>query len=130
MASTLARICVIGSSNIDLTFRTTHLPSPGETLAARTFHLGVGGKGANQAVMAARLGASVSVITKVGRDVFGDQTRQNYEREGIDTRHICIDDSRPSGLAAIMVGDDARNCILVALGANSGLSPHDVQEAR
>ena len=95
------RVCVVGSSNIDLTFRTPRLPRPGETLAAHGFQLGFGGKGANQAVMAARLGARVAVVTKVGRDAFGPQTVENYRREGIDTTHLLFDDERPSGVASI-----------------------------
>src|SRR5262249_25438135 len=123
------RICVIGSSNIDLTFRTPRLPRPGETLGGQAFHLGYGGKGANQAVMAARLGAQVTIVTKVGRDVFGDGTLRNYREQGIDTAHVLVDDERPSGVAAIVVDDDGRNCIIVVPGANQALSPHDVQQA-
>ena len=123
------RVCVVGSSNIDLTFRTTCLPRPGETLAAHRFQLGFGGKGANQAVMAARLGARVAVVTRVGRDTFGPQTVENYRREGIDTTHLLFDDERPSGVASITVDDEARNCILVMPGANLGLSPDDVRAA-
>jgi ribokinase len=125
----LPRICVVGSSNTDLTFRTPRLPRPGETLAGHGFQLGFGGKGANQAVMAARLGARVAVVSKVGRDAFGAQTLENYRREGIDTTHLLIDEARPSGVAAIVVDDDARNCILVVPGANLGLSPDDVRRA-
>src|SRR5262245_13810596 len=75
----IPRICVVGSSNIDLMFRTPRLPRPGETLTGRDFHFGFGGKGANQAVMAARLGAAVTMITKIGCDVFGEGTLRNYQ---------------------------------------------------
>jgi ribokinase len=123
------RLCVVGSSNIDLTFRTPRLPRPGETLAGHAFRLDFGGKGANQAVMAARLGARVAVVSRVGRDVFGEQTLANYRREGIDTAHVSVDDSRPTGVASIAVDDAARNCILVVPGANLGLSPEHVHQA-
>lgn len=129
MANLPPRICVVGSANIDLTFRTPRLPKPGETLAGQSFHLGYGGKGANQAVMAARLGASVSLIAKVGRDVFGDGMLRNCRDQGIDTRFIHLDEQRPSGVAAIVVDDQAQNSILLVPGANDGLSPSDVQAA-
>jgi ribokinase len=129
MPSELARVCVVGSSNIDLIFRTARLPRPGETLAGHAFRLDFGGKGANQAVMAARLGAPVALVSRVGRDVFGEQIRANYQREGIDTRHLSVDETRPTGVASIAVDDEARNCILVVPGANLGLSPTDVRDA-
>jgi ribokinase len=123
------RVCVVGSSNIDLTFRTERLPRPGETLAGQTFQLGFGGKGANQAVMAARLGAQVSMITRVGDDVFGEQTVHNYRQNGIDARYVLRDVERPTGVASIVVDGDAQNCILIVSGANAGLSPEDVRAA-
>jgi len=124
-----AHLCVVGSSNIDLTFRTSRLPRPGETLAGSDFHLGQGGKGANQAVAAARLGARVSMVTRVGQDIFGEQIVANYRAQGINTTHVVIDRERPSGVASIIVDDEARNCILVVPGANQGLSPQDVRQA-
>jgi ribokinase len=123
------RICVVGSSNIDLTFRTARLPRPGETLAGRAFQLGFGGKGANQAVMAARLGAAVTMIARVGHDVFGEQTVRNYQEHGIDTAHVLRDAGRPTGVASIVVDDAAQNCILIVAGANEALSPADVGAA-
>jgi ribokinase len=123
------RICVVGSSNLDLIFRTPRLPRPGETLAGHDFRLDFGGKGANQAVMAARLGARVAMVSRVGRDVFGEQTLANYRREDIDTAHVSLDDARPTGVASIVVDDAARNCILVVPGANLGLSPEHVRQA-
>jgi ribokinase len=129
MAQDRPRIAVVGSSNIDLTFRTPRLPRPGETLAGRAFHLGFGGKGANQAVTAARLGADVALISRVGRDLFGEQLLANFRAQGIDVTHVGADDERPSGVASIVVDDDARNCILVVPGANLGLSPQDVRAA-
>lgn len=127
--TTAPRLCVVGSANIDLTFRTTRLPRPGETLAGQAFQLGFGGKGANQAVMAARLGARVQFVGKLGRDAFAEQTLAQYRAEGIDTAHITSDSERSSGVAAIIVDDDARNCILVVPGANQSLSPADVNQA-
>ena len=129
MASEPPRICVVGSTNIDLTFRTPRLPRPGETLAGYDFRLDFGGKGANQAVMAARFGARVAMVACVGRDVFGEQTLANYRREGIDTAHISVDETRPTGVASVAVDDEARNCILVVPGANLGLSPAHVGQA-
>jgi ribokinase len=122
-------ICVVGSTNIDLTFRTPRLPKPGETLAGSGFQFGHGGKGANQAVMAARLGARVSMIGKVGRDAFGEAALRNYRDNGIDTTHVLIDAERPTGVASIVVDDAARNCIIVVPGANLGLTPLDVRAA-
>jgi ribokinase len=125
----MPRVCVVGSSNVDLTFRTARLPRPGETLAAQAFDLSFGGKGANQAVTAARLGAGVAMVGRVGGDVFGEQLLRNYREQGVDTTHVRVDAARPSGIAAIVVDDQARNCILVVAGANGGLTPDDVRAA-
>lgn len=122
-------VCVVGSTNIDLTFRAARLPRPGETLAGLGFQLGYGGKGSNQAVMAARLGASVTMVGKVGRDVFGEGALRNYREQGVDTTHVLVDVERPTGVASIVVDDAARNCILVVPGANLGLTPQDVRAA-
>ncbi len=123
------RVCVVGSANVDLTFRTASLPRPGETLPGRAFHLDFGGKGANQAVSAARLGAAVTLIARIGRDLFGDQALARLHQEGIDTTHVTRDAERPTGVASIAVDDTGRNCIVVVGGANLGLSPADVQAA-
>ena len=130
MSKSLPRICVVGSSNIDLTFRTTRLPRPGETLTGQAFQLGFGGKGANQALMAARLGARVTMISRVGRDLFGEQTLHNYQQHGIDTAHVRRDDERPTGTAAIVVEDSGQNSILIVAGANAALMPEDVRAAQ
>ena len=129
MAKSKPRVCVVGSSNIDLTFRTPRLPKPGETLTGQSFHLGFGGKGANQAVMAARLGAQATIITKVGRDMFGERTVHNYREHGVNTAYVLTDGHHATGTAGIIVDDDARNCILVAPGANYSLTPEDVGKA-
>jgi ribokinase len=123
------RICVVGSSNIDLTFRTSRLPRPGETIAGLAFQLGFGGKGANQAVMAAQLGACVTMVSKVGRDSFGEDIIRNFQKHDVDTTHVQIDEQRHTGVASIIVDEQARNCILVVPGANLGLSPADIQAA-
>ena len=123
------RICVIGSANVDLTFRTPHLPRPGETLTGRDFHLGFGGKGANQAVTARRLGAEVRFVAWLGNDAFGQESLAHFCSEGLDTTRVRIDPERSTGVAAIIVDDSAQNCILVVSGANAALSPRDVHEA-
>ena len=125
----IPRICVVGSANVDLTFRTPRFPRPGETLTGHSFHLGMGGKGANQAVAAARLGARVSFVARVGNDTFGQEAIRCYQNEGIDTTFVRTDEHCPTGTAAIVVVDNAENCIIVVPGANAGLSPDDVREA-
>jgi ribokinase len=125
----MVRICVVGSTNLDLTFQTPRLPRPGETLAGKTFTLGFGGKGANQAVTAARLGAAVTVVTRVGADVFGQQAVGNYRAHGIDTAYLRTDPGLPTGTAVILVDDAAQNCIVVVAGANGALSAEDVRAA-
>lgn len=123
------RICVVGSANVDLTFRTPRLPAPGETLAGRAFHLGMGGKGANQAVAAARLGAKVALVARVGKDAFGQEALSRYRADSIDTTFVRQDAKSPTGTAAIVVDDAAENCIIVVPGANASLSQEDVREA-
>ena len=122
-------ICVVGSANVDLTFRTPRLPVPGETLAGRSLHQCMGGKGANQAVVAARLGADVTFVARVGNDGFGTEAIEAYKAEGIDTSFIQQDDEEPTGTAAILVDDEAENCIIVVAGANQRLTPADVRTA-
>jgi ribokinase len=121
---------MVGSSNIDLIARVPRLPAPGETLHGSSFSMGFGGKGANQAVMAARLGAQVSVVTKVGRDLFGQDTLKNYQDQGIDSTHVLFDDVRFSGVAPIWVDEKTgQNAIVIVDGANNGLTPADVRAA-
>jgi ribokinase len=123
------RICVVGSSNVDLTFRTIRMPHIGETLAAHGFQLAFGGKGANQAVTAARLGANVAFVARVGNDAFGQESLKHLRADGLDTSHVRVDSARPTGTAAIIVDDAARNCILIVSGANASLSPQDIRDA-
>jgi ribokinase len=124
-----ATVCVVGSANIDLTFRTVRWPAANETVAARSLQVGCGGKGANQAVMAALLGASVRLIARVGSDAFGKHLLDNLRASGVDTQFVGADPTRPTGMASILVDDEARNCIVVADGANGGLTPDDVRKA-
>lgn len=123
------RIVVIGSSNTDLIAQVPRLPQAGETLLGGTFSIAPGGKGANQAVAAARLGAAVTLVARVGTDDFGSQALQNFEREGLDTRFIVRDEAAPSGVALIFVGGGGENMIVVAPGANAHLTPADVDRA-
>lgn len=127
--TTKPKICVVGSSMIDLISKAPRLPRIGETLIGHSFHIGYGGKGANQAVMAAKLGAQVAMVNKVGRDVFGEGTMQNYREQGIDATHVLFDETRFSGVAPIFVDDNAQNFILIVPGANLGLTPEDVHKA-
>jgi ribokinase len=126
---TQPKICVVGSSMIDLISKVPRLPKLGETLVGDSFHLGYGGKGANQAVMAAKLGAKVTMVNKVGRDVFGEGTLKNFHEQGIDTTHVLFDESRFSGVAPIFVDNNAQNFIVIVPGANLGLLPADVRKA-
>lgn len=120
-----AKVVVIGSSNTDMTIKGDRLPKPGETVLGGEFRMGPGGKGANQAVAAQRLGADVSFICKVGRDIFGDNAISGYQKEGIDCSRILRSD-KASGTALILVDCNAENCIAVAPGANADLTPEDV----
>ncbi|TVR66364.1 MAG: ribokinase [Spirochaetaceae bacterium] len=105
------------------------MPDVGETIEAPTFEMGFGGKGANQAVAAALLGGEVSMVTKIGADLFGPNTRANFERYGIDTTFVETVEGVSSGVAPIFVGPDANNSILIVKGANEHLSPADVDRA-
>lgn len=122
-------ILVIGSSNTDMTAKTAELPRPGETVLGGVFTMGAGGKGANQAVAAQRLGGKVKFICKVGRDMFGDNSIAQYEKEGLDTSGILRSDL-PSGVALIYVDSHAENCIVVASGANGDLTEDDIEKSR
>ena len=122
-------IAVIGSNMVDLVTYVSRMPVRGETLEAPNFELGCGGKGANQAVAAARLGARVVMVTKVGDDVFADNTIRNFEREGIDTTHVRKVAGVPSGVAPIFVEPDSSNSILIVKGANRHLQPADIDAA-
>jgi ribokinase len=126
----LNRIAVIGSSNTDMVIKTTRLPAPGETILGGDFFMNAGGKGANQAVAAARLNGNVTLIAKIGNDVFGREAKQVFETDHINTDFLTIDPAHPSGVALITVDAYAENCIVVAPGANSYLNNKDIDAAR
>lgn len=122
------RILVIGSSNTDMVIKTGKLPAPGETILGGTFLMNAGGKGANQAVAASRLGGKVTFITKRGNDLFGNQYVGLLMREGINTECVIKDPLLPSGVALIIVDAKGENSIVVAPGANSNLMPDDIPD--
>ena len=109
-----------------MVIKTPHLPAPGETILGGTFFMNAGGKGANQAVAAARLGGNVSFIARLGDDIFGRQALQLFKDEGINTQGVMIDAQNPSGVALITVDEKGENCIAVASGANAALLAADL----
>lgn len=121
------KIFVVGSANTDMVVKAPKLPLPGETLLGGTFFMNAGGKGANQAVASARLGGDVTLVTKVGNDIFGKQTINGLKKENINVDFVFVDDIAPSGTALIMVNDEGENCIVVAPGANANLLPADIE---
>ena len=123
-------IVVVGSSNTDMIVQMARLPKPGETILGGVFSIAAGGKGANQAVGAARAGARVSFVARVGRDMFGAQAVASLVKDGISVSYVFKDHAAPSGVALIFVGKNGENSIAVAPGANSRLSPADVRKAR
>lgn len=123
-------ILVVGSSNTDMIARVPRIPCPGETILGRGFITAAGGKGANQAVAAARAGGDVSFIACVGNDMFGERALAGFARERINVRFVKRDSRQPSGVALIFVSDSGENSIAVAPGANAQLLPGDVQRAR
>ena len=123
------RIIVVGSSNTDMIVKLSHLPKPGETVSGGAFSTAAGGKGANQAVAAARAGAEVSLVARVGDDSFGEQAIAGFVGDGIDVSHVVRNPASPSGVALIFVDDGGENCIAVAPGANATLTPEDVDAA-
>ncbi len=123
------RIAVIGSANIDLTTFTNQLPKPGETIFGQKFDLGFGGKGANQAVAARLCGAEVFMVARVGSDLFGPATIENFRKQGIDPTHVKQVEGLSSGVAPIFVEPNGQNRILVVKGANDALMPADVDAA-
>ena len=123
------RIAVIGSANTDLTTFTDVFPRPGETLFGKTFEMGFGGKGANQAVASRLCGAEVLMVAKVGDDLFGRATMDNFAAFGIDTTYVQVVPDAPTGVAPIFVEPDGQNRIIVVKGANDRLTPADVDAA-
>lgn len=124
-----ARILVVGSSNVDMVVTSKRIPLPGETVTGGKFAIIPGGKGANQAVAAARLGAEVTFLSRVGTDAFGDQTIEGFRREGIITDLVSRDPDRATGVALILVDEKGENSISVASGANDGITVEEIEKA-
>jgi len=123
-------IVVVGSANMDLVVRVSHAPSAGETVQGRSLDYLPGGKGANQAVAAARLGARTLMVARVGDDSLGEPVRQNLVSNGVDTSYVSVAPGRPQGIALILVDDEGQNRIVVAAGSNAALLPADVDAAK
>ena len=124
------RILVVGSSNTDMIIKLDRIPRPGETILGGAFVTAAGGKGANQAVGAARAGGQVTFIARVGQDMFGDQAVAGFVKDGINVDYVTRDKTSPSGVALIFVAKDGENSIAVAGGANANLSNADVRKAK
>lgn len=130
MSESGPRVCVVGSAMVDQIVRAPRLPQPGETLIGSSYRIDFGGKGSNQAVAAARLGASVHMIAKLGRDVFGENTRQNYIDHGIPDEFVFFDSEQPSGVAPIWVDErSGQNSIICVPGANLTLTDEEIRSA-
>jgi ribokinase len=123
------RIGVVGSSNVDLVTYVERMPVWGETIAAPRFEMSHGGKGANQAIAAAKLGAAVVMVSKVGDDMLGDGVLRNFEEMNVSTSHVQCVPGQSTGTATILVNDKGDNCILIVKGANGDLAPDDVERA-
>lgn len=122
------KIVIVGSSNTDMVVKVPRIPIPGETIIGDEFLVIPGGKGANQAVAAARAGAEVTFISCVGDDLYGQQAIENYKKEGINTTYIKVQKGAHSGIALITVSQDGENCIAVAPGANNDLVAEDIHK--
>ena len=120
------KIAIVGSSNTDMVIQSDHLPVPGETVIGNSFTMNAGGKGANQAVAAARLGGDVMFAARVGKDPFGEKAIEGFRKENIDVRCITVDEELPSGVALILVDQKGENSISVSLGANEALRPEHI----
>jgi ribokinase len=125
----MKKIIVAGSMNMDMVVKTSHIPKPGETVLGGSFFMNPGGKGANQAIAVARLGGDAAFIGKIGDDIFGKQSAQLFDEEGVNTLGIVSDVALPSGIALITVDKNGENSIVVAPGANANLQPADVEKA-
>jgi len=126
----MSKIVVIGSSNTDMVVKTSRFPKPGETILGGTFFMFAGGKGANQAVAAARMGGEVVFVAKVGDDIFGKQAIEGFQNEKINTNYISTDAEKASGTALIIVNEAGENNIVVASGSNDTLSEEDILKAK
>jgi len=123
-------ILVVGSSNTDMIIKVERIPKPGETILGGEFASAAGGKGANQAVGAARAGGTVTLIARVGQDMFGDKAVAGFIADGINVEYVVRDRICPSGVALIFVGQNGENSIAVASGANARLTPADLRTAK
>jgi ribokinase len=123
-------ILVVGSSNTDMIIKVARIPKPGETILGGEFASAAGGKGANQAVGAARAGGAVTFIARVGQDMFGDKAIAGFVADGINVDYVVRDQASPSGVALIFVGQNGENSIAVASGANANLTPADLKKAK
>ncbi len=130
MSSSLCDVVVVGSANMDMTVQCKHLPIPGQTILGDSFVTNPGGKGANQAVAAAKLGAKTELVARVGNGMFVPRFMESYDRVGLGHQHVIRDTTTPSGTALIFVDDDGENMIVVAPGANNKLSVADVDAAQ
>jgi len=126
----MAKILVVGSINMDLVVRVPHAPNPGETVLGGDFETYQGGKGANQAVAASRMGGEVTMVGRVGNDDFGDTLIQGLVENNIKTTYVIKDSEAPSGVAMIAVASNGENIIVVASGANHKVSVEDVNNTR
>jgi ribokinase len=124
------KILVVGSSNTDMIIKLDRIPRPGETILGGEFSTAAGGKGANQAVAAARAGGDVTFVARIGQDVFGEEAVAGFVQDGINVQYVTRDPAAPSGVAFIFVATDGENSIAVASGANGRLSPADVKKAK
>ena len=124
-----ARVVVIGSSNTDMVVKAARIPQPGETVLGGEFVMVPGGKGANQAVAAARLGAEVTLVARLGDDLFAEASLRSFREAGIRTEAVVRDPEAASGVALILVDESGENAIAVAPGANARLTPADVDRA-
>jgi ribokinase len=123
-------ITVIGSSNTDMIVKVPRIPGPKEVVLGGKFSTAPGGKGANQAVAAARAGGKVTFVARVGEDIFGEQALKGFKEDGINTDFIVKDKDAPSGIAEIFVAEGGENCTAVASGANLNLSVYDITAAK
>src|SRR5512145_3143056 len=130
MPASQRSVCVVGSLNMDLVVRAPRFPGAGETILGGEFATFPGGKGANQAVAATRMGAKVSMIGRVGDDAYGAELRRVLEAEGIDTSGVLTTPGTRTGVAVITVAEGGGNTIVVAPGANGKVTPKDVEAAR
>ncbi len=122
-------VVVIGSSNMDMVVVCAELPLPGQTVMGSSFVMNAGGKGANQAVAACKLGARTQLVARLGNDVFAEASRRSFQEVGLGTDYLITDENTASGVALIYVDENGENQIVVAPGANQNLTPADVDRA-